>query len=115
MGHSEPRRADSEKGNETDSAKNEKWSDITGEESKNYSYSYDFHKKKEIWSQFPNLKKQQPKHKKTKEKKHKTETEGLTSTHYTSHRSLIHAEQSWGKEGTQTLPPLFSFSFFLNQ
>lgn len=48
MGHSEPRRADSEKGNETDSAKNEKWSDITGEESKNYSYSYDFHKKKEI-------------------------------------------------------------------
>lgn len=34
MGHSEPRRADSEKGNETDSAKNEKWSDITGESQK---------------------------------------------------------------------------------
>lgn len=47
MSHSEPRRADSEKGNETDSAKNEKWKDISG---KNYNYSYDFTRKENMKS-----------------------------------------------------------------
>lgn len=50
MGHSKPRRADSEKGNETDSAKIEKWRDISGEESKNYNYSYDFTRKENMKS-----------------------------------------------------------------
>ncbi len=53
MGHSEPRQADSEKGNETDSAKNEKWRDISGEESKNYNYFIRFHKKRKYEVNFP--------------------------------------------------------------
>lgn len=50
MSQSEPRQADSEKGNKTDSAKNEKWRDISGEESKNYNYSYNFTRKENMKS-----------------------------------------------------------------
>lgn len=52
MSHSEPRRADSEKGNETDSAKNEKWKDISGEVKKLQLFIR-FHKKRKYEVNFP--------------------------------------------------------------
>lgn len=52
MDHSEPRQADSEKGNETDSAKNEKWRDIR-RRVKKLQLFIRFHKKRKYEVNFP--------------------------------------------------------------
>lgn len=77
MGHSEPRRADRD-GNETERRKTtlkRKWRDISGEESKNYNYSYVFTRVKQKKKDFPKLKKE--KHKKPIRQKPKVDQHTL--------------------------------------